>query len=211
MNSLKQVSRMLIVFGICIFCNAVLAADEGKVSTEERAKVIKLLKESHVETLAALEKLSDEQLKFKPAPERWSVIEVAEHIMMAEGLLFGAVQRAVATAPNPDWEAKTKGKTELLEDVLAGRKGKASAPESIVPSGKISRQDLIAKLKEGRAKTMKFTEETQVPLKAHTMDHPFPIFGTLSAYQWLIYIPLHNIRHNKQIAEVMADPNFPKK
>ncbi|MBP6824840.1 MAG: DinB family protein [Acidobacteria bacterium] len=211
MNSLKQVSRMLIVFGICIFCNAVLAADEGKVSTEERAKVIKLLKESHVETLAALEKLSDEQLKFKPAPERWSVIEVAEHIMMAEGLLFGAVQRAVATAPNPDWEAKTKGKTELLEDVLAGRKGKASAPESIVPSGKISRQDLIAKLKEGRAKTMKFTEENQVPLKAHTMDHPFPIFGTLSAYQWLIYIPLHNIRHNKQIAEVMADPNFPKK
>ncbi len=211
MNLLKQVSRMLIVFGICIFCNAVLAADEGKVSPEERGKVIKLLKESHAETLAALEKLSDEQLKFKPAPERWSVIEVAEHIMMAEGLLFGAVQRAVATAPNPDWEAKTKGKTEFLEDVLAGRKGKASAPESIVPSGKISRQDLIAKLKEGRAKTMKFTEENQVPLKAHTMDHPFPVFGTLNAYQWLIYIPLHNIRHNKQIAEVMADPNFPKK
>ena len=211
MNSLKQLTRLLIVFGICIFCNAVLAADEGKVSTEERAKVIKLLKDSQAETLAALEKLSDEQLKFKPAPERWSVSEVAEHILLAEGLLFGAVQRAIATAPNPDWEAKTKGKTEFLEDVLAGRKGKAQAPESIVPSGKLTRQELITKFKEARAKTMKFTEETQVPLKAHTMDHPFPVFGTLNAYQWLIYIPLHNIRHNKQIAEVMADPNFPKK
>ena len=211
MRALKQLTRLLIVIGICVFCNAVLAADEGKVSTEERAKVIKLLKESQAETLAALEKLSDEQLKFKPAPERWSVSEVAEHILLAEGSLFGAVQRAIATAPNPDWEAKTKGKTEFLEDVLAGRKGKAQAPESIVPSGKLTRQELISKFKEARAKTMKFTEETQVPLKAHTMDHPFPVFGTLNAYQWLIYIPLHNIRHNKQIAEVMADPNFPKK
>ncbi|MBS1788140.1 MAG: DinB family protein [Acidobacteria bacterium] len=211
MRAFKQLTRLLIVFGICVFCNAVLAADEGKVSTEERAKVIKLLKDSQAETLAALEKLSDEQLKFKPAPERWSVIEVAEHILLAEGLLFGAVQRAIATAPNPDWEAKTKGKTEFLEDVLAGRKGKAQAPESIVPSGKLTRQELITKFREARAKTMKFTEETQVPLKAHTMDHPFPVFGTLNAYQWLIYIPLHNIRHNKQIAEVMADPNFPKK
>ncbi|HQR34900.1 MAG TPA: DinB family protein [Blastocatellia bacterium] len=211
MNSLKHIARMMLVLSICIFSNSVLAADEGKVSAEERAKVIKLLKDSQAETLAALEKLSDEQLKFKPAPERWSVIEVAEHIMMAEGLLFGAVQRAIATTPNPDWEAKTKGKTEFLEDVLAGRKGKASAPESIVPTGRISRQDLIAKFKEARAKTMKFTEENKLPLKAYTMDHPFPVFGTLNAYQWLIYIPLHNIRHNKQIAEVMADPKFPKK
>ena len=59
--------------------------------------------------------------------------------------------------------------------------------------------------------TLKFAEETELPLKAHTFDHPFPIFSTLNAYQWLIYIPLHNVRHNKQIAEVRANANFPKK
>jgi hypothetical protein len=36
------------------------------------------------------------------------------------------------------------------------------------------------------------------------------VFNTLNAYQWLIYIPLHNFRHNRQIEEVMANPNFPK-
>ena len=70
---------------------------------------------------------------------------------------------------------------------------------------------MIAKYKEARGKTLKFAEETQLPLKSYTRDHPFPVFGTLNAYQWLVYIPLHNIRHNQQIAEVMANANCPKK
>jgi hypothetical protein len=150
-------------------------------------------------------------LKFKPAPEKWSVLEVAEHILKAEGALFGATQGALASKANPDWEAKTKGKTEFLEKILPDRSGKAQAPESIVPGGKMSREELIAQFKAARGKTLKFAEESDLPLKAHTLDHPFPIFGTLNAYQWLIYIPLHNIRHNKQIAEVRANANFPKK
>lgn len=211
MMLMKMMSRLLVALLVCTLCNAVSASDEGKMSAEDRAKVIKLLKDSQKETLDSLESLSDEQLKFKSAPEKWSVIEVAEHIMMAEGLLFGAMEQALATKPNPDWEAKTKGKTEFLEKVMVNRQGKAQAPESIVPTGKLSRAELIAKYKEVRAKTLKFTEETQLPLKAHTFDHPFPVFGTLNAYQWLIYVPLHNMRHNLQIAEVKANPGFPKK
>ncbi len=211
MNSLKQIVRTLIALSLCVFCHTALAADDGKITAEERAKVIKLLKETQAETLEALEKLSDEQLKFKSAPEKWSVLETAEHIMMAESLLFGAVQGAISAKPNPEWETKTKGKTEFIERVMPDRTGKAQAPESIVPSGKLTRQEVISKFKEARGKTLKFAEETQLPLKAHTLDHPFPVFGTLNAYQWLIYVPLHNVRHNKQIAEVKAAPNFPKK
>jgi hypothetical protein len=207
---LFRISALLMVWSICM-SGAVSAADGGKMSAEEKAKVIKLLVDSQKATLDAIESLSDEQLKFKTAPEKWSIAEVAEHIMMAEGLLFSAVERALANQPNPEWETKTKGKTEFLEKIMVNRQGKAQAPESIVPTGKLSRAELIAKLKESRAKTMKFAEETQLPLKAHTLDHPFPIFGTLNGYQWLIYIPLHNIRHNLQIAEVKAAPNFPKK
>lgn len=211
MKLCKSICAIVLMLACCFGWSSAATADDGKISAEERAKVIKLLKESQAETMEALEKLSDEQLKFKSAPERWSVLEVAEHILLAEGRIFGAVQAALAAKPNPDWETKTKGKTELLEDVLGGRKGKAQAPESIVPSGKLTREEIIKKYKEARAKTLKFAEETDLPLKAHTFDNPFPVFGTLNAYQWLIYVPLHNIRHNKQIAEVKADPNFPKK
>jgi hypothetical protein len=48
-------------------------------------------------------------------------------------------------------------------------------------------------------------------LKEHNSDHPFPVFKTLNAYQWLLYIPLHNLRHDQQIAEVKATPGYPSK
>lgn len=201
----------MITLLLSVVTGSALADGDGKMTDEERAKVIKYLKDSHAQTLATLERLSDQQLKFKAAPEKWSVIEVAEHIMLAEGLLFGATERALATKPNPEWEEKTKGKTEFLEKVMLNRQGKAQAPESIVPTGKLSRAEVIAKLNEKHAEILKFAQETQLPLKAYTLDHPFKIFGTLNAYQWLIYVPLHTMRHNLQIDEVKADANFPKK
>jgi DinB family protein len=211
MKSLK-ISFMLIgMIFICIVCPTTFTASEPTMSAEERAKAIKLLKDSEQETLGALEKLSDEQLKFKAAPDKWSILDICEHILLGEGLIFGAVDRALATQPNPEWETKTKGKTEFVEKAVVNRTVKVKAPEEIVPSGKLTREEIIAKYKEVRGKTLKFTEETQLPLKSHTLEHPFPVFGTLNAYQWLLYVPLHNMRHNLQIAEVKADPNFPKK
>jgi hypothetical protein len=210
MKSLKVSIRLLLILCVGLTCHASLASEDPNMTAEDRAKVVKLLNDSHKQTLDLMEGLSEEQLKFKSAPEKWSVLEVAEHIYLAEGLLFGAVEKALAEKENPEWETKTKGKTEFLERVMVSRDRKATAPESIVPSGKLTREELIARLKESRAKTLKFAEETKLPLKAHTLDHPFPVFNTLNAYQWLIYIPLHNIRHNKQIEEVKADPNFPK-
>src|SRR5215510_8535050 len=207
----KKNSLFFMLLVVCLVYNNIPAAEEGKMSADERAKVIKLLNDSQKETLEALETLSDEQLNFRESPGRWSVIEVAEHIMLAESLLFGRVEKCLADKQNPEWETKTKGKTEFLEKVLLNRQGKAQAPEMLVPSGKISRAELIAKFKESRGRTLKFAQETELPLKAHTADHPFPIFGTLNGYNWLIYIPLHNMRHNMQIAEVKANANFPKK
>jgi uncharacterized damage-inducible protein DinB len=200
----------LLALCVSFICHTSLASEDPHMTAEDRAKVVKLLNDSHKQTLDLLEGLSEEQLKFKPVPEKWSVLEVAEHIYLAEGLLFGSVEKALAEKQNPEWETKTKGKTEFLERVMVSRDRKATAPESIVPSGKLTRDEVIAKLKEFRAKSLKFAEETKLPLKAHTLDHPFPVFNTLNAYQWLIYIPLHNIRHNKQIEEVKSDPNFPK-
>jgi hypothetical protein len=210
MKSLKVSIRLLLVLCVGFTCHASLASEDPTMTAEDRVKVIKLLNDSQQQTLDLMEGLSEEQLKFKAAPEKWSVLEVAEHISLAEGAMFGAVNAALAAKENPEWETKTKGKTEFLERVIPNRTVKAQAPESIVPSGKLTRDEVIAKLKESRAKTLKFAEETKLPLKSHTMDHPFPAIGTLNAYQWLILVPLHNIRHNKQIEEVKADPNFPK-
>ena len=194
---------ILAVFLFGCFCS-ILTAGEPRLTAEERAKAVKLLRDSQQELLDSVEKLSDAQWTYKPAPERWSVGEVAEHIMLSEDLLFGVVQKALASNPNPDWEAKTAGKNELLERALLNRERKAQAPEQLKPQGKLPRAEILSRFKGARARTLKFIQETDLPLKAHTFDHSFPVFGTLNAYQWLVYIPLHNMRHNLQIAEVKA-------
>jgi len=185
-----------------------------QMTDQERARARLLLMTSEREFLDDVEKLTDEQWSFKPAPvdgrERWSIAECAEHIMLAEAAIFGRVEAALAAPANPDWQTKTAKKTELLLKVLPDRSGKATAPEAITPKSKLTRAEIMSRYKELRAKTIKFAETTDAPLKEHTMDNPFPVFGTLNAYQWLIYVPLHNIRHNAQIQEVKTYPGYPK-
>jgi hypothetical protein len=71
----------------------------------------------------------------------------------------------------------------------------------------LTRAALLARFKEQRAKVTAYVRDTDRPLKAHTAANPF--FGDLNAHQWLLYIPLHHIRHNQQIAEVKASPGYP--
>jgi hypothetical protein len=185
-----------------------LAADPT-MTPEERAHAIKLLEDSRAECLSYIENLSDAQWTWKAAPDRWSIGETAEHIVLAEGVLFGQVRRALASPVNPDWGTKAAGKTAFLERVLLDRSHKAVAPEQIRPQG-LSKEEVIRRFKEERAQTIQFARETQAALKEHTSEHAFKVFNTLNAYQWLIYIPLHNLRHDQQIAEVKASPGYPK-
>jgi hypothetical protein len=187
-----------------------LYASDAHMTTEERTKVLHWLEESHQEFLASIDGVSEEQWKWKPAPERWSVGETAEHIVLAEALLFESVKKAMSSPPNPAWEEETKGKTEFIVQVMAPRLGKAQAPEPIVPRNGLTLAQVKERFEQQRAEIVKFASDTNLALKEHTVVHPFPIFGTLNAYQWLIYIPLHTERHDKQIAEVKATPGYPK-
>lgn len=193
---------------LTVLCAPMFAADPH-MTAEDRTKVLGYLDESRKQFLAAIDGVTAEQWKWKPAPERWSVGETAEHIVLAEALLFGNVQKAIASPPNPAWEEKTKGKTEFIERVMAPRLGKATAPEPIVPGGKMTQAEVRERFFKQREEIEKFARETQVALKEYTVEHPFPVFNTLNAYQWLIYAPLHTERHVKQIAEVKATAGYP--
>jgi len=191
-------------------CFPALAADPH-MSADERTQVLNWLDQSHKEFLASIDGVSETQWKWKPAPERWSVGETAEHIVLAEAGLFNFVKTAMAAPPNPAWEEKTKGKTEFIERVMPDRSGKAQAPEPLVPKQGLSRAQVIARFEKQRIEIVKFATDTQAPIKEYTAEHPFPVFNTLNAYQWLIYVPLHTMRHDKQIAEVKATPGYPAK
>jgi len=178
------------------------------MTPEERTRALTWLEESRREFLAAIDGLTDLQWKWKPAPDRWSVGEVAEHIVLAEASQFENVKRVLTSAPDPEWETKSKGKTERLVAVLAPRLGRVQAAEAIVPKGGMTPVQVREKFGQQRAEMVRFATETDAPLKQSTIDNAF--FGPLNGYHWLIYAPLHTMRHDKQIAEVKATPGYPK-
>jgi hypothetical protein len=179
------------------------------MTATERAQLLEWLDQSRTGFLAALDGLSEAQWRWKPAPDRWSVGEIAEHIVLGEALLFSTAQHALSVPPNPNCDEHTKGKTELIVRVMPVRRGVAQAPEPIKPRDSLQRTEIAERFERQRADIVEFAAGTQLALKRHTAEHPFPFFGTLNAWQWLIYVPLHSLRHIKQIAEVKATPGYP--
>ena len=180
---------------------------DPKMTRAERAELIELLNKSEKEFLQAVDGLSDQQWSFKPGPDRWSVAECAEHIVLAEALLFETATKSLTAPSDEKWE-ETLRKTDILRRALPNRSTKVDAPAAIKPQNGMTRQQLMARFKEQRARALAYVQETEAPLKAHTAANPF--FGSLNAHQWLLYIPLHHLRHNLQIAEVKTSSSYPQ-
>ena len=175
------------------------------LNQEERAYVIRLLRDSENEFLELISGLTGEQWTWKAAPDRWSVAQTAEHLVLGETAMLTMIKLALAAPPNPDWAAEDARKTRFLDRVLPDRSLKAAAPAPLEPHHHWTREETMARYKEGRARTLEFVEQVDQPMKDHCAEHPFPVFNMLNAYQWLLYIPLHNARHNRQIAETLKE------
>ena len=93
--------------------------------------------------------------------------------------------------------------------MLADRNARKDAPDAVVPTGTVARRDALQIFQERRARSLAFAETTTAPLRAYAVDHHRPTVGTLNAYQWLLYIPLHNQRHIRQISEIKAETGYP--
>ena len=175
------------------------------LSDAERAHVVRLLHDSENEFLELASGLSDAQWTFQAAPGRWSVQQIAEHLVLGEAAMLAKMAEALARPPDPDWAEQDERKTRFLGRVLPDRTRKAVAPAQLEPLGHWAREKTVERYKKARARTLQFVAELDRPIKNYSAEHPFPVFNMLNAYQWLLYIPLHNARHNQQIAEALKE------
>jgi hypothetical protein len=152
--------------------------------------------------------LTDAQLSFKPAPEKWSIAEVAEHLALSERFIFQGVEGALKSPARE----KTADPGKMDEKVLAGvsdRSVKAKAPEPLRPQNKFkSTADAVADFKSLRDAHIKYLSTTQDALREHFRKNPG--LGDLDAFQWILLMSAHTERHVAQINEVKASPDFPK-
>jgi uncharacterized damage-inducible protein DinB len=210
----KKTSAILIVLllsGLTAVSGwAQTAASATTLTPEERESALKSFQATRDKFLQSIAGLSQKQWTFKPAPDRWSVAEVAEHIAVSESTLSGLVEKQIMASPAaPEKREQVKGKDEIILERVPDRSHKAQAPEFLRPTGRWATEaDLTKAFEESRQATIDYIRTTNDDLRDHFFDHP--VFGTLDGYQWLLLISTHSARHTAQIEEVKADPNFPK-
>lgn len=193
-------------------CNAALSAQTAPAAAtltqQERQKAVDYLEKTRQDFLASIAGLSEAQWKYKPAPDRWSVAEVAEHVALSEDTLFGLIQGPVLQAPPAPADSEKVADERVIE-MITDRSGKAQAPEMLKPTNKWATQaELVQAFEASRAKTLDFVKTTEEDLRGHSYANP--ALKSLDAYQWILFLAAHSARHTAQIEEVKADPGFPK-
>jgi hypothetical protein len=185
------------------------SAKAQDVSQADKDRALQYLESTKKGVLDATKGLSDAQWNFKPAPDRWSIAQVMEHLAAAEDMLRGLNQEQVMKSPAVpvrSAEEMKKGDESVLT-MVPDRTHKAQAPEPLKPSNRFGSPEAAQKhFVESRAATEEYLKNTS-GLRAHLSDSPL---GKLDGYEFVLFTAAHSERHTKQMLEVKADPNFPK-
>jgi hypothetical protein len=178
-----------------------LSLQAGSTPESERQQLLAHLNKSRQTFADAIRGLSPAQATFKTAPDRWSILEIAEHLIQAEQLLFDEAMKGLENPPGKKSQVTDR---EILE-AWGTRKQKVKSSGDYDPTGRWP--DLASvqnEFNQRRAKTIQFVTDTKEDLRAHLCC------GGLDMYQQFLGTSAHVLRHVEQMNEVKADPGYPK-
>lgn len=202
-----------LVFAGRFVAPAAVSPFDGPLTEVDRDRVESELQASRTLFLDAIAGLSPAQWTFKPGPTRWSIAEVAEHVVKAEGFIGAVVRESVATTPaDTTTAAQRQPENPKLDDealaAIRDRSKKAEAPAPIVPTGIYQTPQQAAEAFEiASASTIEYVRTTHADLRAHFSSQ---ITGSpLDGVQLLLTLSGHTERHVAQIEEVKRSPGYP--
>lgn len=201
--------------GYFLLIMLVLTGLAGRIHSDsltgkERRFLTDHLKESRDQFLASFRGLNEEQLNFRAAAGKWSVKDCIMHLALTEQGLWTMTENVLKQPANPEKRTEIKVTDEELIKMVSSRDQKATAPETMDPTKAAkwaTAKDAVNDFKKGRSNLIKYVKTTTEDVRNHVTQFPT---GYMDAYQLMLLISAHTLRHTEQIKEVMADPNFPK-
>jgi hypothetical protein len=146
--------------------------------------------------------LSTEQLKFRPSPTAWSILDCVEHLDLAEPEYWKMFQSAMAApasrkrTPSTDLDRMWYGidRTDHTKTVPS------ETPKSTYTGIDPALKDFLTL----RATMLNYIRTSQDDWRHHLIPG-----WDRDAYQWLLMISAHSQRHILQIREIKHNPGFP--
>lgn len=164
-------------------------------------EVLDYLGEQRAVVSAAFDSVPSAVRGRRPAPDRWSVAEIVEHLAITEARITRMVSTGVQTTnPGPDPES-----TPILPTLdvarLLDRSVKRIAKGGMEPTGKLTEAEAWSALERSRDELLAAVAVLD-GLAIGAFRAPHPALGELDGYQWLAFIGAHEARHARQIREV---------
>ena len=168
-------------------------------------EVLDHLDASRIALKAAVSNVSADNVAVRPAPERWSVTEIVDHLALVETrvarLLVGELQKAQTSGLPSESESSSVVQEQLVSGLL-DRSKPIVAGETSQPRG-ISLDAAFATLDSER-NALRDAIIAADGLALGTVRLPHPRFGDLDLYQWFTFLGAHEARHVEQVRETAA-------
>jgi hypothetical protein len=198
----------IVLCGTFLYAPASLAAQP--LTAQEHEFAVQQLQETKAKFLQCLENVSDAQWNWKADSTRWSIAETAEHIALAENLVFMNITQNILKQPaTPEKAKEMRFKAEQLPSIMADRTRKVTTIEPLTPKRTwATKVEILKAFSDARERNIGFAKTTSDDMHGHFGTHP--ALGTMDGYGWLVFIAAHANRHILQIEEVKATKGFPK-
>lgn len=157
----------------------------------------------------AVELVPTELRAQQPGPDRWSVAQVLQHLVMIEKRIGMGMTKwvadAVAGGLGPELETSSVMNTLPL-DLISDRTQRRTAPEEVRPSGDLDAASAWTALEQTRA-ALRAAVMPANGLALSEVVQPHPVLGPINLYQWLLFVGSHEARHTGQVREIAAQLN----
>jgi hypothetical protein len=178
------------------------------ITDRERETALALLERSRTVVLTAVEGVTEEQARWKPSPERWSILEYIEHLAISDDGLVALVKRSLQAPAHIETEEERRGREQKIRETPIPR-GVNRAPENLKPVARFdSLAAAVAAFLAARERTFEFARSTSDDLRSHFTPHP--VLGQMDGFQWLCGNARHAESHAAHVREIREMPDFPR-
>ena len=142
----------------------------------------------------------------RPAPDRWSLSEVLEHVSLAEAnftaWIASGIEKARATGLGRE-AAERAPLPEAVRARFADRVNRRTAPERVQPKGEMTAEEAWNAVVEVEQRLKQvLTAADGLALNEVVVEHP--TLGPFNIYQWVELMAAHRRRHVEQMREIAA-------
>jgi hypothetical protein len=187
-----------------VFFGTALCSLANPMTQSEREHLVAHLEMTRSWLTDEVSALSTSQLSFRPAPDRWTVAEVVQHLVVSETNYWKLLHDSLKQPPKKLVDSPTDA--DVLWYGIDRTQHEKTSPDQNPKDQAIDAAQALKKFLAMHEQLLGMARSSNEDLRGHAV----PQWG-VDAYQCLLEISTHEQRHILQIREIKASAGFPKR